>query len=247
MKENNLKVEQGKQIATLLRIIIEQSQLFSKPHSISSLQLVKIPISILERSGLSFAEAKNLIERLNEKFGINDFCMQILNGRLGDNNGEVYTMVLGDTYEKVDGVDIEDDKDFLILWVWNLNKIRQKTEKILKMDILKAPKKFQSDEEKKIRLHINVQRKEIKRVDNEFKHSFLKAMGINKRFEYLIAICKNPQISGNDLRGRATIQNLSKEIKKMNVALRDKLFLGDDLIVNNGGYEINNKFIVEFI
>jgi len=102
----------------------------------------------------------------------------------------------------------------------------------------------------KIILQISEERKEIMRKnDNRFKHSFRKTLGINKRFGYLVKICKNPKISGYELCGSATLQNLSKEIKKINYVVKNKLKLLDELIINEGhsGYEINNKYKIEFI
>lgn len=104
-------------------------------------------------------------------------------------------------------------------------------------------------------LQISKERKEIMRKDNhKFKRSFRSPQGKNKRFEYLIKIYDNPKISGRDLEPDPDLigkklQNLSKEIRKMNGSFKNKLNLPDNLIVNesNSGYEINSKYYFEFI
>lgn len=103
---------------------------------------------------------------------------------------------------------------------------------------------------KNITLQINENMQEVILKNNKkFKHSFRKTRGTNKRFNYLVRIYNNPKISGHNLSKGTSLQNISKEIKIINNTLKDKLKLLDELIINNesSGYEINSKYVIEFI
>lgn len=105
---------------------------------------------------------------------------------------------------------------------------------------------------KKIILQIKKERFEIIKKDSGFSYSFRKIEGNNKRFKYLIKIKEKPQISAKDLMEHSdtkTMQNLSKEISKLNEIIKKKLNIEDQLILNknNTGYEINEKYEIEFI
>src|SRR3989339_1422734 len=134
MKQSDLTVEQKRQITNLLKLIILQSRLFSV--SASNLLLIKIPFSLLEKSyHISFAEAKILIQKyINKITGTPKSYVEILNGTIykaGDYfEADVGTMITG-VFEKLDGVDIGDDKDSLILWINNWDIFRKNTESFL--------------------------------------------------------------------------------------------------------------------
>lgn len=247
MKGNDLTVEQKKQISNLLKIIIEQSKL--SPVSRANLLLVKIPFSLMEKSyDISFAEAKIIIQHLNRVIGTNESCIDILNGTIIKDRNTIGTMVT-DTFEKLDDINVGDEKDTLILWVSNWDVLKKRAESFLKTDLSKPILRSIYKNNEVIILQINEEKKEVTRKDNfKFKHSFRKPSGINKRFEYLIKIHHSPKISGYDL-GSPSLQNISKEINKLNKKLGGSLKLSDDLIINEGnsGYEINPKYKIEFI
>lgn len=116
-------------------------------------------------------------------------------------------------------------------------------------DKIRILKETFSDGDEKIVIQIDEEKKEVMLKDKpKLKHSFRKTHGINKRFEYLIKIHQIPKIGGSDL-GSKTLQNVSKEIKKLNEKLGGSLKLSDDLIINKDktGYEINPKYKFEFI
>ncbi len=103
--------------------------------------------------------------------------------------------------------------------------------------------------DKKIILLVNKKTNEITVKDkNHLKHSFRRTYGINKRLGYLIKIYKTPKIGGAVLAGTPKLQNISKELKKINADLMEDLDLQDNVIMNdnNSGYYINPKYIFEF-
>jgi len=103
----------------------------------------------------------------------------------------------------------------------------------------------------KIILQINTARMELKRKDeDEVKISFRLKDGENKRFKYLVEIAENPKVSGKsliELANTANLQNLSKEIGKLNKYISTNLDIESDLIVNDNssGYKIDDKYSVE--
>ena len=133
MNENKLTMEQEEQISNLLKVIIEQSKLFPDLDPL----LVKISFSKLQSLNISFPEAKDLIRYLNRKIGTNDSYIDILNGTIIKYEGVIGTMVT-EVFEELDGVDIDDDKDSLILWIRNLNIIKNDIEEFFNVDILKS-------------------------------------------------------------------------------------------------------------
>lgn len=237
-----LTQEQKSQIGNLLRVIIEQSNLF--PDS-DPLLLVKIPFSKLQSLDISFSEAKDLIKYVNRKVGTNDSYIDVLNGTLCKDKNVVGTMVT-EVFEELEDVNTDDENDSLILWARNLDVIKNNVEKFFEIDVLKSKLKSRYENGKIIILQINEERKEIIRKDTRFKHSFRKVKGRNKRFEYLVKIYQNPKIGGTDL-GSTTLQNISKEIKLINNTLKSKLKIPYKLIVNddNSGYEISDKYHIE--
>lgn len=244
MKENDLTIQQKEQISLLLEMIREQSTLFSKQEPM----VVKIPFDTLKESSINKAKARYFIQYLNQHIGeINpeSIWINILNGTITKIGNEIVSQTEEDI-NPVSGVYLEDDEDSLILEIYNWKLFLKKAGLFLNLDFSKPIIKSIDKNNGNIILQISEERKEI--ICNKFKHSFRKATGANKRFEYLIKIYKNPKIGGSDL-GSSTLQNVSKELKKLNVIIKNKLKLSDDLIINNGnsGYEINNKYKIEFI
>ena len=245
MKANKLTLKQEEALSYLLKIIGEQSVLSLEGYNPVA---IKIPFSNLENIGISFSEAKELIKYLDRKIGSEKATMSVLNGTISIYRNRVITMVT-EVAEDLYGVDIDDEKDSLILHAYNLNIFLKNAESFLNLDLSKLILGFGYKNGEKIILQIDEKRKEIMRKDNnEFRHSFRRALGINKRFGYLIKIHQNPKISGTDL-GSATLQNLSKEIRELNETFKEKLKLPDELIINNdnSGYEINRRYFIEFI
>ena len=141
MEANNLTMEQEDQMATLLRIIAEQSKFSPKPKKLNSLQLVKIPFSIIESSDISFAEAKNLIEKMNRMVGTNGSYIDVLNDTIYKDEkalGIVLGTMVTNVFEVLDDVSLNDEKHFLILWVKDLNKIQGDVEKLFEVDVFKS-------------------------------------------------------------------------------------------------------------
>lgn len=110
--------------------------------------------------------------------------------------------------------------------------------------------KINGRNKKKIILKINTDKKIITRdCENKvFEYSFRKAKSKNKRFEYVIKIVQNSKIGAKELNSKS-YQTTSSEIREINNALKDKLKLVENLIVNheNSGYEINNKYGITII
>lgn len=86
---------------------------------------------------VSFAEAKTLIRFLNIKIGTNEAYIDILNGTFANYNNVIGTMVTG-VFEELNGVDIDDEKDSLILWVNNWGIFKKNAESFLNADISKS-------------------------------------------------------------------------------------------------------------
>lgn len=110
--------------------------------------------------------------------------------------------------------------------------------------------KINGRSKKKIILKINTEKKIITRESENkiFEYSFRKANGKNKRFEYVVKIVQNPKIGAKELNNKS-YQTTSSEIGEINNIIKDKLKLVEDLIINDGnsGYEINNKYGIDFI
>ena len=131
--ENKLTMEQQTQISTLLRVVIEQSNLFPDSDPL----LVKIPFAKLQGLDISFSEAKDLIRYVNRKVGTNDSYIDVLNSTLCKDKNVVGTMVT-EVFEELNDVDIDDEKDSLILFVRNLDLMREQVENFFNIDVIKS-------------------------------------------------------------------------------------------------------------
>lgn len=126
-----------------------------------------------------------------------------------------------------------------------------KNELKTKTIILNELKNLQ-DKTEKIVLLIDKERRAVQREDTDTKYTFRLKSGQNKRFEYLIKILEESKISGEalkDYNDTGSIQNVSKEIQKINKTLNKVLNLTNNIIINpnHSGYEINEKYILKLI
>lgn len=159
MKDNNLTPQQIKKINFLLSLVKEHLNLSIKN---SNPVAVIVPFSNLEKGGLSFAEAKHLLLFLNREINNEETDISILNGTLFSQDEEIIGDWLGSP-ANIYGVDIEDEKDSLILYVYNFNLFLEKVKSILKdkmgCEILTNIKSIDiledKTEHKKVILYIN--------------------------------------------------------------------------------------------
>lgn len=108
------------------------------------------------------------------------------------------------------------------------------------------------DKTEKIILLINREKMTVQREDTNIKYTFSIRNGQNKRFGYLIKIIQESNVSGEELKdynNTGSLQNVSKEIKKINTTLNKMLNLTNDIIINpnHSGYEISEKYILKLI
>jgi len=133
MKESKLTTEQESQIANLLKVIIEQSNLFPDTDPL----LVKVSSLKLQGMDITLSEAKDLIRYVNRKIGKNHSYIDILNGTIVKYENSIGTIVT-DVFEELEGVDIDDENDSLILWARNLSVIKNDVERFFEIDVIKS-------------------------------------------------------------------------------------------------------------
>ncbi|HNW71679.1 MAG TPA: hypothetical protein PKZ36_00285 [Candidatus Paceibacterota bacterium] len=246
MEEKILTLNHKEKIINLFSVIDNYLDLSDKGGS----QIVKVPHDVLNNLNISFGEANSLIQFVNKNIGSIDYWVNILNGNLEFTDVQALFMS-EENVSPVDNVYRDDEKYFLILEIINWKLYKKNLLSFLQINKLK----LSSNDTKKIDngniiLMIDEVKKEIFRKDNnKFIHRFRKTHGKNKRFEYIINIYNNPKIGGSDLAKGGTLQNLSKEINNLNKKIKTELRLSEKIIVNddNTGYQINDKYNIEFM
>lgn len=136
MVKTILSPQQEEKIINLLWLIDEQSSLFFNSEPL----VLTIPFETLNKIDISFAEARKLIFFLNEKVGIinpETIWINILNGTVAKSLGQIVSQTEEDT-NPISGVDLEDDKDSLILEIYNLVSYKKKVESLLNINISKS-------------------------------------------------------------------------------------------------------------
>ena len=128
-----LTTEQERQLMRLLQVITEHLSLFPKTSGKS--QVIKIPFAALEAKQLSLAEAENLIGHINRVQSEDNGAIDILNGEIYRYQGVIGTMVT-EVFEELDGVNLGDDKKFLLLWLHDFEKLQKAVLRSLEQEFL---------------------------------------------------------------------------------------------------------------
>lgn len=251
MKRKSLPSNHKEKITNLFSVINNYLELSNK----NEFQIVKVPLDILRNFNISFGEAKSFIQLANENVGVvnkkidlKSCWINILNGNLEFEDNQTL-FIYGESITPIDNVYIDDEKDFLILEIINWKLYKKNLLSFLEINKLKlSDSDIKKIENTNAIFVIDEDKKEIFRKDNKRFNYIFRKSSKNKRFEYLINVYHNPQISGYDLAKGGSLQNLSKEIRKINDILKIKLKLSEEFILNddNTGYKINDKYHIEF-
>lgn len=244
MKGRDLTLNNKGRIIDLFSVIENYLNLSDK----GEFQIVKVPFDTLNKLNINSGEARSLIQFVNKNIGSINCWINILNGDLEFTENQ--TLVISEeNISPVDNLYKGDEKDFLILEIINWKIYKKNILSFLEINKFKPSSNIMEKiENAKNIFIINEERKEIFRKDKKkFKYTFRKS-NKNKRFEYLIKIYHNPKVSGYDLAGVGKLQNLSKELRTINDTLKNKLKLSEDFILNdnNTGYQVNDKYYIEF-
>ena len=141
MAKFELMDKQKEQLNKLISMLIYYSK-FSPPSRSPKPWLVKVPLSRLQETDITFSEAKGLLQSLYKIVDSKEAYTQVLNGIIGHDGGRFYVweedVMGGGTAIDVDGIDDKRDiEENLIVWVYNPKGIREGVESFLGSPILK--------------------------------------------------------------------------------------------------------------